>query len=45
MQKKNNNNNNNKIENKISNKTMKHNTREYIYNIAENEKGTNNKIK
>ncbi len=35
--------NNNKIENKIknniSNKTIKHNTREYIYNIGENEKG------
>ncbi len=34
--------NNDKIENKnnISNKTMKHNTREYIYiNIGENEKG------
>ncbi len=29
--KNNNNNNNNKIENTISNKTMKHNTREYIY--------------
>ncbi len=33
-------NNNNKIENTISNKTMKHNTREYIYiNIGGNEKG------